>query len=414
MKATTFPAVLQIVRHLRLSWLGGLHWLLFGKSARPATAKPERIVIVRFSALGDFILAIPSIWKLRLSFPHAKILLLTAVSRQRAVQELTLRYTSTSHHHPWVDFVHPSLVDQVVSIGSLSLRSLYVHIAPHIVAFKPDLTLLLPQQNGGTVQSVTLKFLFLKLLGVRCPVLGWRSGNGPLFRKWLYRQDQVEHGVMAPLKAVNEANPVGTIDEADITFPLDIPRDDARWSSDVLSRAGCEGKDIVAIAPGSIQPHKQWPLRNFVALCQHLQRCHNVYLVIVGTGDTRESGNIITGALGGNALNLCGETSISKLAALLQRCTLMVGNDGGSMHLAAAVGCRCVSIMSGIEYPGSVEPWGNKAWSVRAQVDCAPCYSFTCCPKGHNKCLTSIGVNEVLRKCILALESIRHAAHGGQ
>jgi heptosyltransferase-2 len=105
--------------------------------------------------------------------------------------------------------------------------------------------------------------------------------------------------------------------------------------------------------------------------------------------------------------NLAGVTSIAQSAALLRRCILLVGNDGGAMHLGDAMGCKVVSIVPGIEYPDSIEPWHNKALAVRHPVDCSPCYNFVTCPQGHNRCMTELPVERVLERCDSVLDQPR-------
>ena len=102
-------------------------------------------------------------------------------------------------------------------------------------------------------------------------------------------------------------------------------------------------------------------------------------------------------------LSLAGGSSIAQSAALFARCDLVVGNDGGAMHLADAMGARVVSIVPGLEFPESIEPWHNQDRAVRHPVECAPCYSFTYCPVGHNRCMIDLPIERVVEQCLRAL-----------
>ena len=73
------------------------------------------------------------------------------------------------------------------------------------------------------------------------------------------------------------------------------------------------------------------------------------------------------------------------------------------MHLADAVGATVVSIVPGLEFPDSIEPWHNIDRAIRHPVPCAPCYSFTCCPEGHNRCMKELSIAAVLRQVRRAL-----------
>jgi ADP-heptose:LPS heptosyltransferase len=109
-------------------------------------------------------------------------------------------------------------------------------------------------------------------------------------------------------------------------------------------------------------------------------------------------GDDIASCIGRSVINLAGKTNLHESAALLKKSNLLVGNDGGAMHLGDAVGCKVLSLVPGIEYPQSVEPWFNRKNAIRLSVPCAPCYSFTCCPLGHNKCMKDIKVDIVFDK----------------
>jgi len=314
-QSSSFDLMESAVRFTRLALLTVVHWTLFGrvKTGKSAQKSPKRILIMRFSAVGDFILAVPSINALRKAFPESEILLLTAASSNRAIRDSTVMYNLSSHPAPWVQFVHPSRVNEVVWIDSFELSSLRVNVRPKIEAFKPELAFILPQQEGGTVRSLITKMVFLRSLGVRCAVLGWRSGTGPLFRKRRYEAGRIEHAVSAPLKAVHEHRKLGKLDLNTVSFNLDIPEEDLKWADQLLRQQGCLEFKMVAVSLSSVQPHKQWGIEHFIALCQKLRQEEGVYVLLVGTKETREPGDEIVRLLGTRGLNLCGQTTITKL-----------------------------------------------------------------------------------------------------
>lgn len=401
MNIRQLPLTLQLARLARLTILHSLHLLLFFRANRAIVSKPSRIAVLRFSAVGDFVIAIPALIKLRSAFPDAKIMLITAASSQRSVRDSTLHYNETSHASPWVNFVYPSQVDLVTWIGSFSLITLLRDYRPPVRDFDPDLTFILPQQDGGSLESLSKKMIFLRILGVTSPVFGWKSGMGPMFNKWLFEKGLLDHAVFAPLKAIHEALSPDNVPV--VKFTLDIPQEDMAWSGSLRHSIRWEGKQIIAISPSSVQPHKKWPTEYFVQLCRELYQCTDACIAVIGTKESREAADTMIIHMRERAINLCGDTTIQKLAAWLKSCTLLVGNDGGAMHVAAAVGCQCVAIMPGIEYPGVIEPWGNRQWSVRHNIECAPCYSFTHCPLGHNRCITQVAVKDVVVKCLAAI-----------
>ena len=82
----------------------------------------------------------------------------------------------------------------------------------------------------------------------------------------------------------------------------------------------------------------------------------------------------------------------------LKDCALYVGNDTGTMHLAAAAGTACVALFSARDWPGAWYPYGVPQRVFRTALECEGCYLVACAERG-NECLTRIGVGEVIDGC---------------
>jgi heptosyltransferase-2 len=377
-----------------------VHFLLFEKNI----TKADRILILRSSALGDFIFAIPSMVLLRRMYPNAEIKLLTISTSDDTVRNQVINYVGSSNELPWVSFVSPSIIDDVFCMTSLNAHYIRRNVAPLIQKFDPDLTVILPQQGAGNFKGSLKKLLLLKYLGIRCRVFGWTVKNCFVFKQAQYEAGLLEHAVMAPFRTVCEIPHDQPQLNINIEFPLDVNSDTIRWAQKLWTDNGWDSRRIVAVAPGSIQPHKKWPIEKFEELCRSLKENSDVLFIVVGIKDDIELGDRLIDSLSGAGLNLAGKTSVIELAALLQKCNLLVGNDGGAMHLGSAMGCPVVSIVPGLEYPGSIEPWHSRELVVRHTVPCAPCYSMTFCPQGHNSCMTDILVKDVISNCMKVLK----------
>jgi heptosyltransferase II len=356
--------------------------------------EPKTILVLRTGALGDFLFAVPSFQSLRKRFPKAKIALVTTSTTQPTGYKQVVEYVG-SGGLPWTTFVTPDLVDQVIPIPSSGLGAAITDLRSSVVLLRPELTFMLTHP-GEPFMSLLRKLVFLRLIGVRGSVYGWRKRSTYSFLKGAqYRDGRIEHKVMGPLRCISESPLVtGT---QDIHFDLRIEPWAKDWANEVWVEHDWFSKQVVAFAPGSIQPHKAWPIENYIAVGRVLLVNPNTRLVIVGTPADRLLGDELCRELGGRCINLAG-TDLHQSAALLQRCSVLIGNDGGAMHLATAVSCPCITILSGIEYPGSVEPWFSKEGTVTNPVACAPCYSFTHCPADHNLCVRGIEPSDVLAR----------------
>jgi heptosyltransferase-2 len=364
-----------------------------------AAKRAGTILVFRSAALGDFVLACPAFRLLRQTYPNTRIVLLTMQSSNKVIRASVAMYSPNSPV-PWVNLAVPHLIDDVVlfnsSLSLASLRALRAALAPLHVE-RAALFLDPAASWPGRLK----KLLLIRLLCGWIPVMGWRArgslkGNRPALKA----AGLLPHHVHGSTHFLRELTPPRSYTDEDIVFDLREASEDAKWAAGLIEQQGWAGLRIIAVAPGSIQPHKRWPTEKFIELCRQLALDDpRATLLIVGTPADAAIAAAMREALGPHVADLTGKTSVGQLASLLKRCTLLVGNDGGAMHLGDAMGCKVVSIVPGIEFPDSIEPWNNRQFAVRHPVACAPCYSFMQCPLGHNKCMTELPVSSVLGNC---------------
>lgn len=167
----------------------------------------------------------------------------------------------------------------------------------------------------------------------------------------------------------------------------------AAWSEEFLQIAGADGRRTLALAPGSGAREKNWPLPYFKAVARWWESAlHGRALAIAGPVEEERGEDA---AFEGHAIAVKG-LGLAKLAALLSRCRLYVGNDSGVTHLAAAVGTPTVALFGPTD-PRQWRPRGEHVTLVRLGVECSPCDALTMkrCP--HRKCLTTMSPDHVVR-----------------
>jgi heptosyltransferase-2 len=355
----------------------------------------KKILVLRVGALGDFIMAVPALSLLRRIFPTSSITLLTSTTSLSLHREKIQDYTGKVNY-PWIEFVSPSIVDHAFCIDSFSFRNLLV-LRKTLRDNFYDLAVILPNP-GENGLSILKKIIFIRVLGFSGVIYGHQQrSNNKIFRAAQYNAGLFEHHVIQPIKSVLEITGEKYNPNL-INFTLSIAQNDMDWARDFIASANT-GNGFFAIAPGAIMDHKKWPINSFLSLCELIINNFNVTLLIIGTSEESYLGDIIASKFEGFVYNLCGISTINQSAAVLKYCRLLVGNDGGAIHLGTAVGCPTVSIVPGIEYPDSIEPWFSKEFSVRKNLECSPCYSFNFCPKGHKRCMYDIEVLSVFNMC---------------
>lgn len=116
-----------------------------------------------------------------------------------------------------------------------------------------------------------------------------------------------------------------------------------------------------ALLPGAAYgPAKRWPAEYYIALGGMLKTELHCGIVLLGSASERDLCAQVAGGIGPGTVNLAGQTSLPEFAAILSQCALVVSNDSGGMHLAAAVGAPVLAIF-GITDPQKTGPLGPKA-----------------------------------------------------
>jgi len=135
-----------------------------------------------------------------------------------------------------------------------------------------------------------------------------------------------------------------------------------------VSRTAC----LVVVHPWTSNPKKQWPLRQFRILLERLMSLEAVRPIIVGGQEAQQQAMEIFGRMEAKVVNVVGRLSLRELAACLHRARVVVTNDSGPMHLAAAVGTPVVALF-GTEDAGSHPrrwgPWGNGHTVIHKPLD---------------------------------------------
>jgi lipopolysaccharide heptosyltransferase I len=157
-------------------------------------------------------------------------------------------------------------------------------------------------------------------------------------------------------------------------FHVPIPADAREW---VAAELATLPRPWLAFAVGSRWLTKRWPPAHFAELARRAQARAGGTGVFVGVADDTPLSLEVMNALRGPARDFTGKTTLPRLAALLAAADVMVGNDTGPLHLAAAVGTPCVApyTCTRVALHG---PYGSTAGAVETTVPCGGSYLKTC------------------------------------
>jgi ADP-heptose:LPS heptosyltransferase len=154
---------------------------------------------------------------------------------------------------------------------------------------------------------------------------------------------------------------------------------------------------LVSIAAGSKWPTKQWGLDKFVELTRRLIEDRDIHIVLHGNTEERRDAEVIVGLFPGRVTNLAGHVGILESAAVIERSAVFVGNDSGLMHLSEAVGTPVVALFGPTVEQFGYFPSLPSSKVVERALPCRPCSrnGRRPCPRGSQECLVGLATEWV-------------------
>lgn len=172
-----------------------------------------------------------------------------------------------------------------------------------------------------------------------------------------------------------------------------------KWVEEILKQHGItEREKLFAIHPGASCISKRWPPERFAEVADLISKKYNAKILLVGAGDNQLIAREVLLSMKQPVIDFTGKTSVGHLISLLKRCSLLISNDSGPVHLAVGVQTPVISIF-GRNQPGLSKtrwrPLGIFDIALHNQeVGCEVCLAHNC--QLNFKCLKSITVQNVL------------------
>lgn len=280
----------------------------------------RRIAVLRANALGDFIFTLPALEALRSAYPDAEIVVLGL---------------------PWHrEFLtgRPGPVDRVIVVPpcrGVGMPEDFENDDAVLDRFfaqmrEEQFDLAIQLHGGGRFSNP-----FVKRLGARMTV-GLKSEDAEPLDRWIpYVYFQQEIMRFLEVVALVDARPVVLEPRVTVT---EEDREEARRI------VPSSGQPLVVIHPGASDPRRRWPVEKFAVVGDSMAGS-GANIAVIGAGESeRLLVNGVVDAMEADALPLWERLSIGGLAALLERSQLVICNDSGPLHLAAAVGASTVGI----------------------------------------------------------------------
>jgi heptosyltransferase-2 len=175
---------------------------------------------------------------------------------------------------------------------------------------------------------------------------------------------------------------------------LRVDEAERRATLERLGLGGDRGRPVAVLCPGAeYGPAKRWPARYFAELAQGFA-ARGCAVWLVGSANDKEVGEEIARAATGVGRNLCGATTLAEAIDLIASSAVVVSNDSGLMHIAAALSRPLVALY-GSSSPAHTPPLARSAQILKLDLPCSPCFQRVC-PLGHFNCMVQLLPDRVL------------------
>ena len=356
----------------------------------------ERLLVVRLDNLGDVLMATPAIAALRAGLPRARITLLTSPSGAAAVPFLADVDESIVFSAPWVKSAEGPHDD--------ALGRVEIDLVLQLAASRFDAVVIFTT----CTQSVLPAALLCRMAGIPLRLGHCRENPYELLTDCVRDPDVIADGMRHEVeRQLALVASVGFgIDDQRLRFRVPGPAHDA--VADRLARAGiARGAPYVVVHPGATAESRRYPAHLFGLAAAQIARDAGVAIVLSGAAQDRALVEEVRAAMASPALSLAGQLDLGELAALIDGAELLVANNSGPAHLAAALGTPVVDLYA-LTNPQHT-PWHVPSRVLNHPVPCRNCLKSVC-PMGHHDCLRRVEPAEVAAAAMELLAASRDGA----
>ncbi len=309
----------------------------------------KKILIIRFSSIGDIVLTTPVMRCLKKKFPNAQIHFITKP-----------QYKLLLDNNPYIDFVH--VLDKPIIQKSVELKQIgfdYVVDLHH-----------------------NLRSRIIKIIINRTAF----TFNKLNFKKWLIVNFKINklpqiHIVDRYLKTIAPLGVKNDGEGLDYFLPEHI---DDSFDKSMLP------ENYIAFAIGAQHKTKKLPTPKIISICKLI----NQKIVLLGGKNDMQSAEMISRKMGTKVINLCGKLTLNQSAYVIKKSEKVITHDTGLMHIAAAFKKEIISVWGSTVPEFGMTPYYGKLGIRNSEfgvenLSCRPCskIGFDKCPKGHFKCM---------------------------
>jgi lipopolysaccharide heptosyltransferase II len=352
-------------------------------------SKARRILCVRLDSLGDVLMTGPALRAVKSKGKH--VTLLTSPSGAAAARLMRCVDEVIEFQAPWMKASGGANSEELASMAA-AIRAARYEAAIIFTVY---------------TQSALPAAMLCYSAGVSLRLAYCRENPYSLLTDWEREVEpgrQIRHEVSRQLNLVHSR---GFQTKGD-GIKIDIPAAAVASVAAKLEAAGLspDQKWWVVLHPGATAASRRYPPASYARAASLLYKMAGTPVVFTGSEEERPLVEEIRSRVCGETLSLAGRLSTAELAALIARAPLLISNNTGPVHLAAATGTPVV-VLYALTNPQHT-PWKVPSRVLFHDVSCRYCYKSVC-PMAHGECLALVDPSEVVSAAVDLLSNPRDA-----
>lgn len=334
----------------------------------------SRVLCVRLDNMGDVLMSTPAIRALKHALPGRRIDLWCSPSGKAVAHMIPEIDNTLCTAVPWMKVSDPG-PDGVSAIVA-ALRAGNYDAAVIFTVY---------------TQSALPAAVYCHMAGIPRVLAHCRENPYHLIGDWVVESEpgeSIRHEVRRQLELVEHVGAVTTETQLSLSIR---ERDRAGMRRKLKERGVTDMSGWIVAHVGATAASRRYPAARFASAIAGLVRRHGA-VMLTGAREERELVAEVAARAGAGAINLAGDLTLSETGALIADASVLVSNNSGPAHMAAALGTPVV-VLYALTNPQHT-PWGVRQRVLYRDVPCRYCYR-SICPQGHHACLATVMPEEI-------------------
>jgi len=342
----------------------------------PQWSGARKVLAVRLDNLGDVLMTTPALAAIRHGLPGARLTLMGSGCIRMLAPHLPMVDDVMPYDAPWVRGPRGMATDDRRFIETLAACEFDAAVIFTVCT-----------------QSALPAAMMCRLAGIPLRLAHCRENPYDLLTHWVNDCEVVRDGMRHEVERQHALVRSVGFDARSDRLLLSLHEGDVSSVQQKLRSAGIEaGRSFVVVHPGATAASRRYPAERFGQAAELLAKTTGVQAVFAGGPDDVALVESARAAMSTTSFSLAGELTFGELAALIAQADVMVCNNSGPAHMAAALGTPVV-VLYALTNPQHT-PWGVPSMVLSHDVPCRNCLKSVC-PEGHHACLMQIGPNDV-------------------